>query len=74
MDWVLFVVVSAGWVLGFWLLNKLVNWLECRLTWWFHVLNEQSWLVMHESPYEKHERLDRELAEFVENERKRRGE
>ena len=72
MDWVLFVVVSAGWVLGFWLLNKFVNWLECRLTWWFHTMDAQSWLIMRESSYDRQDRLDRELREFMEQERKRR--
>lgn len=37
-------------------------------------MGEQSWLIMNESPQDKYDRLDRELEEFIKNERKRRGE
>jgi hypothetical protein len=74
MNWFLFAAVSAGWVLGFWLLNKFVNWLECRVTWWFHTLEDSSWLVLRESSYDKQERLDRQLQEFRKKEDERHGE
>jgi len=74
VEWIEWVVVILGWIAGFWLLNKLVNWLECRVLWWFHTLEESSWLVMRESSYDKQERLDRELEEFRKREAERRGE
>lgn len=70
MDWVLFTVVLLGWVIAYWLLNKLINWIELRLTWWFHTLEDQSWLVMKEPPEEKYERLDRELRDLIRKEGK----
>lgn len=53
MDWILFGVVSVGWIVGFILLDKLYNWVLLRLSWTFHVLDENSYLRMNEGAQDR---------------------
>ena len=49
MNWYLFTATLLGWVIGFYILDKIVNWLEFRMIWWIHVIRENSYLKMNES-------------------------
>lgn len=53
MDWILFAVVSVGWIVGFILLGRLYNWVLLRLDWHFHVLDDRSYLHMNEGAQDR---------------------
>lgn len=58
MDWILFGFVVAGWIVGFILLDKVYNWLLFRITWKFHVLDQNSYLKMNEGAQDRFYRED----------------
>ena len=53
MDWILFVAVSVGWIVGFILLGRLYNWALLRIEWTFHTLDENSYLKMNEGAQDR---------------------
>jgi hypothetical protein len=53
MEWILYTVVVLGWIVGFWLLNKLTMWVVIRTGWIFHTMENGNYLKMNESAQER---------------------
>lgn len=54
MEYFIFgVVIIIGWIIGFFLLDKLVNWLICRFTWEFRTIDLYGQIIEDKKETEK---------------------